>query len=548
MKKSSKWRRKETLVAPLQNASYVITIEEKLQKLPSEFAPLEAVNEAFTIWVDHTKDFLKLMARTGWKGIREFILLPIVFLLFMLLTYPLLLYKAMYQILVDLIKFNFKASEIQKANKPLVNYKSYKKAAHYSCQLVFQKNFEDREKLEAIFQNLVAEAGMDPDVDCVIDWRDDEEPASHYDENHSKIAGDHYVGEKGSNFKIDGRIYRNYKLALAMFEKRATSMDDRETTVMQAHLPGLAWDGTSCFNFVKELVSRYYGIQNSNVFRADEIISMSPDAAATFDDKLSILRFIASVPLSIFKNTCAMQYMKSKHVLGYPESCEGDRLFCMLNLSVDESAKLAKALKAHSDGRVAPTAALIYSAVTAYKEETGELPYCVPIQASLQTRAYEPLVKDRSFVGDWLIAPLHKIRAAGLRRYTLADSQQAYETLLEELASCGNFVKRAFYARVFGVVKGGAAAFEKAPTYADSNCLCDSLFFNNYGVRTICEDSKCVSFNWSGAGKLNCNCILLNGRICIVFASQILPLPRLERIRDSAARSLAALANDNINE
>ena len=166
----------------------------------------------------------------------------------------------------------------------------------------------------------------------------------------------------------------------------------------------------------------------------------------------------------------------------------------------------------------------------------------MPIQASLQTRAYVPVVKERAFVGDWLIAPLHRLRAAGVTDYTLADAQRAYVTLLDDLASCKAAVMRAFYARVFGVVKGGAATFEKAPTYADDNRLCDSLFFNNYGLRTVHPDAKCRSFNWSGAGELNCNCILLNGRICIVFASQTLPLERLERIRDDAHGILMRLA------
>ena len=58
-----------------------------------------------------------------------------------------------------------------------------------------------------------------------------------------------------------------------------------------------------------------------------------------------------------------------------------------------------------------------------------------------------PLVKDRAFVGDWLIAPLHHVRSKGLKAYTLADAQEAYVTLLNDLATCGGAVRRAFYAR-----------------------------------------------------------------------------------------------------
>ena len=101
---------------------------------------------------------------------------------------------------------------------------------------------------------------------------------------------------------------------------------------------------------------------------------------------------------------------------------------------------------------------------------------------------------------------------------------------------------------MFGLVKGGAATFEKAPTYADDNRLCDSLFFNNYGMRTVHPKARCVSFNWSGAGKLNCNAILVNGRICVVYASQTLPLERLESIRDHAHEVLTRLAHESCAE
>ena len=485
------------------------------------------------------------------SALRGYLLLPLLASAFMLWTCPVLLLKALRQIAVDLVKYNFKASEIQRANQPHRDHKSYENVAHYSAQCAFQSTFADRSKFEACFRELLSDAGIDW-CDGLVDWRDEEVPRTHFDESCPLMAGDHYVGAKGSNFKIDGRRYKKYTVALAMFEKAASADDARETTVMQAHLPSQAWDGTSCFNFVKELVARYHDAKpNRDVFRGDELISMSPAGKKSFDNKLSIFHFIASVPVHIFNNASAIQWMRAKHALGYSGSSTGSRRFCMLNLSAEASVKLAKALKDRPEGEVKPTAALIYSAVMAYQRETGDLPYCVSIQASLQTRAFEPhpgvapdepLVKERAFVGDWLVAPLHHVRSAGKKSYSLVDAQQAYATLLKDLASCGGAVKVAFYARVFGVVKGGAASFEKVPTYADSNRLCDGIFFNNYGFRTIHENSRCVSWNWSGAGKLGCNCILINGRICICFASEILPFEGLERIRDTAHETLSAFA------
>ena len=68
-------------------------------------------------------------------------------------------------------------------------------------------------------------------------------------------------------------------------------------------------------------------------------------------------------------------------------------------------------------------AALIYPAITSYKNELGKPPWCMPIQASLQTHAYVPIVKERTFVGDWLIAPLHRLRA--VRRHGLHARRRA---------------------------------------------------------------------------------------------------------------------------
>ena len=46
-------------------------------------------------------------------------------------------------------------------------------------------------------------------------------------------------------------------------------------TMLRCNLPvAFTYDGTSCFNFMKELVSRYYGEANPKVFR---ILIIFPD-------------------------------------------------------------------------------------------------------------------------------------------------------------------------------------------------------------------------------------------------------------------------------
>ena len=93
-------------------------------------------------------------------------------------------------------------------------------------------------------------------------------------------------------------------------------------------------------------------------------------------------------------------------------------------------------------------------------------------------------------------------RARGRRRYTLADAQLGYERLLADLESLGGSVGRAFEAKAYGLLNGGAAAFEAPPTYGDDFTIFSSIFFNNYGRREIHPDAGCVGWNWGAPFKL----------------------------------------------
>ena len=164
-------------------------------------------------------------------------------------------------------------------------------------------------------------------------------------------------------------------------------------------------------------------------------------------------------------------------------------------------------------------------------------------QASLVTAAYEPYIQERNVVGDFLVGPLQRV--GGDDEYTLAKSQAAYETLRTELAECSGAVRRSFEAKAYGVLNGGAAAFEAPPTFGDDLMLLDSVFFNNYGTRTVHEDAQCVGWNWGAPFKLGVNCIFVNGRTCICFASSVLSTEDLAAIRDHAQGRLLEFTSDD---
>jgi len=447
----------------------------------------------------------------------------------------------------DLRKNDWKPSRVFETNDPLAlsSSKSFagKKSPGYSAQLTFTKKFDDRERFEKVFHQLCVDSGMEASMGTIV-WNDGVSLLNEFKPSFTDVPGTHYIPNSRSYYAEGGR-FKKFHIAIDMYESD-------QTTIMQAHLPGRAWDGTSCFNFVKELVNRYHSddaeAEKSPVFKASDLIKMTDDSREKFDNWFNILRWASLVPYNVYSNQSGLCWQKASAEAGIDGYKEIPKELCHVNFSDVQSKKLAAALKRHSSscarGNVAPTAALVFAGVHAFNFELGEYPFSVVMQASMQTRCFEPSqpsffssFKERRFVGDWLIGVLHRVRTwgrlFGLSTYKVDDAQQFYESLVDGLATTDSSVRDGFYSRVLGKLKGGAAAFEKTPCFPGNSRLNDSLFFNNYGVRTIHEDSGCVGFNWSGAGKVGINCILVNGRLCCSIASTQLPLKKVEEIRDT---------------
>ena len=493
----------------------------------------------------------------SFGSVVSFLTRVLIYVYLMMVNYPQTLYKAMKQVVVEWKTHGCVPSKMFASYEPHVGYKA---GAFYSSQVIFEKRFTDPERLRSLFLDLCEEVGIEREAGCVTFT---ERKLNHPVNANTPacIPANYYVGEEGSNFKKDAKDYKKFKVALAVFQESndPSANCSNEGCVIQAHLPGGTWDGTSCFNFMKALVARYYGDEpNLNVSKGHKLTTISEKAARSFDSIPHVAYFIARMPYGIFMNESIRQWSEASHRAGVPHMKEEEREMAIMNMSAEESKAFAMACKNRKAGRIAPTAALMYAGVTAYREITGEYPYCVPIQASLQTRSCEPVFAERSFIGDWLVGPLHYVRSAPKEMlrdilgrpaqsdmyYTLEHAQGAYEELLKDLDGSDGAVRRAFHARVFGVKKGGAAQFEKAPEYADDNRLMDSFFFNNYGKRNFHEDAGCVAWNWSGPGFVGCNNILMNGQISACFASQQLGIDKITQVRNAAYRILREITNE----
>jgi hypothetical protein len=396
----------------------------------------------------------------------------------------------------------------------------YRAGIFYGAQMVLDKPL-DPSRLREVFFEMVEEAGIDR-AKARLDFEPEAPrafPAS------GAAEADHYV-EQGTNWVKRGKDFKGVVLWMRIFTGAAGT-----PTVVQAGLPGGSWDGSSCFNFMKELVCRCCGGPRGDVFQGNRL-TLRPASARVLDQS-SFLAFLFRLPRDIALNTWSLVWnlAGASRALGGPAA--GPEI-ALLNFDEADSARLEAGAETRG---VKPYAVLAFAAVDAYRAVLGQSPHCLVQQASLQTRHYEPKL-ERNLVGDWLVGPVQRIPRD---RYTLDDAQRGYELLVRDLDTLGQEVRRAFAAKGYGFLNGGAAVFEAVPTYGLDAKIWDSVFFNNYGVRSVCPEAGFVSWNWAAPFKLGFNAIHANGRTCITLTSYVLGLEILRAVRDHVEATLRDL-------
>src|SRR4051812_18785921 len=392
----------------------------------------------------------------------------------------------------------------------------YRSGIFYRCQMVFAKPF-DPVRFHKVFFEMIEEADIDPaKAHLSFEIQDPSSfPAG------SAMEADHYIGLK-KNWTTQGKHLRKTVLWIRVFNGQPGN-----PTVIQAGLPGNAWDGSSCFNFMKEVVARCSGESKGKVFQGKRL-TLRPEAARLLDEN-SFSSFLARLAGSVARNTWSLVW----NFVGAVRCLGGNGLGAettLLNFNEADSARLAAGAQACG---VKPFALLEFAAVSAYRAVLHKDPYCLLQQASLQSRHYEPEL-ERNLVGDWLIGMVQPLSPDSL---SLEDAQKIYERLVRNLETLDEGIRRALDAKAYALVRG-AAVFQAAPTYGIVTKIWDSIWFNNYGVRSICKQADFVSWNWAAPFGLGFNTIQVNGRTCISLSSSVLGLDTLRALRDHVETTL----------
>ena len=425
------------------------------------------------------------------------------------------------------------ATDIQHQKNPITG-----PSQGYSCQIVLKSPIHEPELFEEVVRQLAEECSIHQKFVKVR--YEKEKPFGHFPTT-SAIPGDHYVA-KGESF-IDTTDVMGMGMAknLAVLI-RVWNNDEGKPTVLHCGLPGAHWDGTSCYNFTKEMLHRYVTKNNkknyNNIYQHGEL-KINSQVKQSLDNS-SFWKFLFyQQPYGVLFNSHAMAWRLATS----PSCWGGDGFFDihveLLNLNEKLSKEFVIACKKLG---YKPFAALVHSAVTAHNTVMPSRARRVIMQASMQSRAYEPIIKERNIIGDWLVGPVQRLNTS--IEYTLKKSQDEYNKLIHEMTyypSEGE-VAQTFNAKAYGLMNHGAAGWEWLPCYGYDTGLCGpSVFFNNYGLRSMNENANVLTWNWVAPFYLGCNCVNVNGRTNIGFATGFIGGQNLKAIRNQMEINIQTL-------
>ena len=292
------------------------------------------------------------------------------------------------------------------------------------------------------------------------------------------------------------------------------------------------FDGSSNFNFYKELMSRYVGNPEKEVFQKPEI---APESAAKFDSA-SFVWFLLKMPWNLARTIGGSKWNQLREP-AWAGGNGSDAKLTAMNFTQEESIKLYDGSKALGGS---PYSAFTYASVKACHAILGQQPQVIAQQANIQTRHY-PLagqnVAARDLVGEWLVAPVQKLPVCSA--YDLAAAERGYQALLQDLNDVGPATRNTFLAKAYGEWNCGAAVFQMSDSYSDcAHPASRSLFFNNYGKRSTVEGAHLVAWLWNAPVWLGVNTININGATTTLIGSSRWGLEVVEAIRDHMEMTL----------
>jgi len=415
-----------------------------------------------------------------------------------------------------------------KGTRPIQNHQPG--GGNYLSQMLFSQPF-DATKLKAA---LISAAGDDNIKEHEVELTVMDEVPRDW-----PVEGS-YGGSCGADYFIPKTLEKYYNpvlFGLAKVSKTAKvhwhlfNGAAGKPTVIIYHGSGMGWDGSSNFNFAREVVCRYLG-QKNDVFQKPE---MDPESAKVFD-RASFCRLLCVQPYNLARSLGGMLWnlVRAAKWAGGNGICPH---MVVMNFDKEDSLKLYQGCKALG---ATPFAAFTHAAVKAAREVLGEAPANIVQQASLQTRHF-PVASQgnrRDFVGDWLVGPVQYVTGD----YSLVDAQKGVVALREELKGPGPAVCRSFMAKAYGLVNSGAATFEVFPTFNDdAHIMSKCLFMNNYGVRDMPEGSNFVAWNWNAPMWLGVNTICVDGRTTTMVGSSFWGLEVVDALRNNIEATLRGI-------
>lgn len=282
-------------------------------------------------------------------NLKAYMMLPIrilVFSLFFSIMYPMFLILGFLRALYLRIVIGPPSKILKYGTYPYPNTSgagrpTHKAATHYPAQFLYDKPL-DEAKLRAALLNLTAEDGIAADeVELTFkeekpnDW-----PTSgSYDVTSALLPS----FKKGYSYinKLFGPPFgeaAGYKEKIKIF---VYNNDPGKPTVMHYGGSAEGWDGSSNYNFVKELMRRYAGLPPKAVFAKPEI---SAEGAAKFDEA-SFLLFLLKMPFNVFMNVRGAVW----NMIRAATWAGGNEAFApkivAMNFTNEESEKLTKGCK-----------------------------------------------------------------------------------------------------------------------------------------------------------------------------------------------------------
>lgn len=404
----------------------------------------------------------------------------------------------------------------------------HKEDSHYACQVLFSQPF-DEPRLRSALLELCAEDGIG---ESKVEVKFVDETPSGWPETGS-FALSHFV--PGSI--PEGQSFMDYWAARGGSGK-----------VVRVHVfngaPGMptvmlyggslnAWDGSSNFNFAKELLNRYVGAPPNAVF-ASPTISV---AAAAQADASAFAPYLLKLPVNLARSLGGVLWNAIRAAEWAGGNGFGFKLTAM-NFDEAESEALYRGARALG---VSPFACFTYAAHRACADVLGQPFERIVQQANLQTRHF-PLPQQKSgsrdLVGEWLVGP---VAYAG-KDYSLEDAQAGYAALIDDLDRFGPKTQASFMAKAYGLVNCGAAPFECTPTYNDDAHVFDrTLFMNNYGRRAVAPEAAFEAWNWNAPLWLGVNTINVNGKTTTLVGSCMWGLDVVEALRDHMEATLRGI-------